>query len=162
MTIKSISFKKWITLEDYFLHKNVLYLSVGIYELSWISFYICCMLVIVCFGFLIIFFKCRSWIFLLKRLRQLVWRLLLRWKNVLDWRKCPISMFSEIFSPDEHVLATLFKEIRNQLSSLVIPSKFMLPFWNLQKLTIFYRTAKSTLAGSSRNLLHMVSVRLQN
>ena len=24
----------------------------------------------------------------------------------------------------------------------------MLPFWNLQKLTIFFRTAKSTLAGS--------------
>ena len=28
--------------------------------------------------------------FSLKALRQLVWRLLLRWKNVLDWNKCPI------------------------------------------------------------------------
>ena len=85
----------------------------------------------------------------LKALRQLVWRLLLRWKtdddDILDWKKCPISMFSEIFSPYKHVLAALFRSL---LSSLVIPSKFVLPFWNFQKLTIFYRNAKYTLAGS--------------
>ena len=46
----------------------------------------------------------------LKAMRQLVWRLLLRWKNVLDWKKCPISMFSEIFSPYKHVLAALFRK----------------------------------------------------
>ena len=46
----------------------------------------------------------------LKTLWQLVWRLLLRWKNVLDWKKCPISMFSEIFSPYKHVLAALFRK----------------------------------------------------
>ena len=46
----------------------------------------------------------------LKALRQLVWRLLLRWKNDLDWKKCPISMFSQIFSLYEHVLAALFRK----------------------------------------------------
>ena len=46
----------------------------------------------------------------LKTLRQLVWRLLQRWKNALDWKKCPISMFSEISSPCKHVLAALFRK----------------------------------------------------
>ena len=36
--------------------------------------------------------------FYLKALRQLVWRLLLWWKNALDWKTCSISMLSEIFS----------------------------------------------------------------
>ena len=48
--------------------------------------------------------------FHLKALRQLVWRLLQRWKNPLDWKKCPISMFSEISSPCKHVLAALFRK----------------------------------------------------
>ena len=46
----------------------------------------------------------------LKRLRQLVWRLLLRSKNVPDWKKCPISMFSEIFSRYKHALTALFRK----------------------------------------------------
>ena len=33
-----------------------------------------------------------------------------RWKNALDWKKWPISMFSEIFSPYMHVLAALFRK----------------------------------------------------
>ena len=46
----------------------------------------------------------------LKMLRQLVWRLILRWKNVLDWKKCQISMYSEVFSPYKHALAALFRK----------------------------------------------------
>ena len=89
----------------------------------------------------------------LKALRQLVWRdqkmLLLRWNYVLDWKKFPISMFSEIFSPYKHLLAVLFKKQEiNFPRFLVIASRFMLPFWNIQKLTVFYRTAKSTVTGS--------------
>ena len=30
----------------------------------------------------------------LKALRQIVWSLLLRWKNALDWKTCSTSMFS--------------------------------------------------------------------
>ena len=56
-------------------------------------------------------------------------------------------MFSEIFSSDEQVFTVSFKKISNQLSSLAFP-KFMLPFWNLQKISIFFRTAKTTVAGS--------------
>ena len=37
---------------------------------------------------------------------------------------------------------------------LVFLNKFMLPFWNLQNITIFFRTAKSTLAGSLKCLWH--------
>ena len=47
---------------------------------------------------------------LLKALRQLVWRFLQKWKNALDWKKCRILMFSEIFSPYGHVLASLFRK----------------------------------------------------
>ena len=36
---------------------------------------------------------------ILKTMRQLVWRLLLRWKSALGWKTYPISMSSEIFSP---------------------------------------------------------------
>ena len=49
-------------------------------------------------------------VYVLKALRQLVWRLLLRWKNVLDWKKCPISMLSEIFNPYKHVLVAIFRK----------------------------------------------------
>ena len=31
-------------------------------------------------------------------------------KNVLDLKKCPISMLSEIFSPYKHVSAALFRK----------------------------------------------------
>ena len=52
------------------------------------------------------------------------------------------------FQPIWTCFSSIVLEIRNQLSSLVIPNKSMLPFWNLQKLTAFFRTAKSTLARS--------------
>ena len=47
---------------------------------------------------------------LLKTLKQLVWRLPLRWKNALDWKICSISILSEGFSPYKHVLAALFRK----------------------------------------------------
>ena len=59
------------------------------------------------------------------------------------------------FQPIWTCFSIIILEIRNQLSSLVIPRKFMLPFWNPQKLTIFFRTTKSTLAGSLK--LHGIS-----
>ena len=31
-------------------------------------------------------------------------------KSVIDWNKCPISIFSEIFSPYKHVLAASFRK----------------------------------------------------
>ena len=43
---------------------------------------------------------------------------------------------------------SIIYKIRSQLSSLVFPNKYMLPIWNFQKLTIFFRTAKLTLAKS--------------
>ena len=76
---------------------------------------------------------------ILKALKQIVWRLLVRWKNSLDWKTCSILISISCVS-------SIISEIRNQLSSLVIPNKFMLPFWNLQNITIFFRTAKSTIA----------------
>ena len=45
-----------------------------------------------------------------KALKQLMCRLLVRWKNALEWKKCSISMFSQIFSPYNHVLAALFRK----------------------------------------------------
>ena len=41
---------------------------------------------------------------------QLVCRLLVKWKNALDWKTCSISMFSKIFSPYNHVLVELFRK----------------------------------------------------
>ena len=46
----------------------------------------------------------------LKALKQLVWGLLVMWKNALNWKTCSISMFSEILSPHKNVLAPLFKK----------------------------------------------------
>ena len=31
-------------------------------------------------------------------------------KNVLHWKKCPISIFSKIFIPYKHILAALFRK----------------------------------------------------
>ena len=74
----------------------------------------------------------------LKALRQLVWRLLLRSKNVLDWKKCPISMFSEVFSPYKHVLAALF---RHCYSSKLFCTYFD---WTLEYLSLGKRSEEST------------------
>ena len=40
--------------------------------------------------------------------RQLVWRVLLRWKSALDQKKYLIAIFFEIFNPYERVLTALF------------------------------------------------------
>ena len=75
-------------------------------------------------------------------------KIVLRWKNTLIWKTCSISMFPEISDP---CFNSIIYKIRKQLSSFVIPNKFMLPFWNLQKTTIIFRTAKPTLAGSLKS-----------
>ena len=43
-----------------------------------------------------------------------------------------------------------YLENKNQLSSLVLPNKFMLPFWNLNKITSFFRTVKPTIVESMK------------
>ena len=41
-----------------------------------------------------------------------------------------------------------WQKIRTQLSSLVFPNSFVLPIWNLQKITILFGTVRPTLAES--------------
>ena len=48
----------------------------------------------------------------------------------------------------------IIKKIRKPIASLVFPSKLMLPFWNLQKITSSFITAKPTLTGSLKFLWH--------
>ena len=52
-----------------------------------------------------------------KALKQLVWRLPLRWKNASYWKTCSMSMFSQIFRPYKHVLVALFRK-QHYLGSL--------------------------------------------
>ena len=46
------------------------------------------------------------------------------------------------FWPIYTCFTSIIWEIINNISSLAIPSKFMLPFWNFKKLSIFFRTTK--------------------
>ena len=54
---------------------------------------------------------------------------------------------------------TFLAALRNQLSSLIFPSKLILEFLGLQIITIFFRTAEPTFF-LPLNFLSMVSVRL--
>ena len=78
-----------------------------------------------------------------KALRQLVWRTLLWWKNDLDSRTWLISMFSEVFSSYEHVLAALSKKQEAKFPCLYSRISFCCHFGILKKNPDFFQHRES-------------------
>ena len=102
-------------------------------------------------------------ILLLKALKQLVWRLLVGWKNTLDLKTCSISIFSEIFSPDKHVLAALFRKKKSTFLACNSEQVYaaILELSKNNNLFQNHQIYSHWILEMYQNFLDMASVRLQ-
>ena len=96
-----------------------------------------------------------------KALRQLVWRTLLWWKNDLDSRTWLISMFSEVFSSYEHVLAALSEKQEAKFPCLYSRISFCCHFGILKKNPDFFSEPRILHLRNCWNFRGMVFTRLQ-